>query len=350
MAEISLKFEQPGNDETLVLEGGGRHSEVRAFKETSDLVGADVPEHLVAGAVLQRHHAFGYATEPKKLAEIAVGWAEAQKTLDAEGSSPVLYIGGHMEERAAAITAEGASLSFEGRDHNGDAKNMTLPAEAQFTTQDWNNVAGEGPFSVYRPISVLASGNQKDARKFVEHRWATYTLPMPGELVVGQDAIDAYMRARVSWETNAEYGHGIYDAFGFWDSDALLSLAALKKIEVSPNFTARTAKIVHDAGIKAAERILVDGLGISPDDDNRSVINRSGTFHRLSAIDFKASDIDTVEAGVSSAVESAEEASPLIEFVQQTGDVEGYLRDVSGAFMRQLLTSQKPAAETIVTA
>ncbi|HEX5744348.1 MAG TPA: hypothetical protein VFX84_02770 [Candidatus Saccharimonadales bacterium] len=367
-----LSVEQP-NGEPLTLPAEDRSTYHAVARRAAADYGSQVPDYIAAAAVLQGGGDY-HRLSNQDMAEIAVDWAAANAIL-AEGPSPVIYSHRYLQERTVGITDPGASLGFEtGRTHEGrfrlgenPAQHLTIPMATHLTVHDYPRhrdeeaeVALGQSVSLFRPLTVLTSGEEPALARFRAYKWynhATYfSLGAPGdELIVGGKAVSAYLNLMAQHETDEE--HTIEDhvvsstvdtTMGFGDSKLLLSLAMLKEIGFEPDLSPQTKDVVHSAGIKMAARMVVAGIA-EGQDSLKELFEQEDVLRRLPAIEVGPDDTHevTAEALDVLAKEASEDSlSPVAEYSTRTGtDFKKYLHAISGNLLTHILGADRVRTE-----
>lgn len=354
-----LSIEQP-RGEPLVVPAEDRSTYSAVAKRAAADHGAHVPDYISAAAVLQGTDWDYRRLTSQEMAEIASDWTAANEVL-AEGPAPVIYSHHYLRERTVGVTATGASLSFEmGRTRAGrfnlgknPAQHLTIPMATHLTLHDHahhrdkQTAATEGrQISLFRPLTVLASGEPVDIARFTTHRWynhATYqSKGAPGDkLIVGEAAVSAYLDLMASSESREDMPKD------FAHSSTLLALAMFQEVGFEPHMSVQAEDAVRSMSIEMAAHMALAGV-TEGQNSLEELFSREDITRRLPALNLEPDDTDEVTARALDLVAERLHDNPsssLTEYSQRNGvDLARYLRAISDGLLKHILSSTR--AET----
>ena len=335
-AETILHVEQPLGDPIEV------NPEVRpVYDRAVAMVGGEgqVEEHFLAAAAVATEGSEGGA---ETVASIAKGWSDAERVIAQGPVVPIIYGFGRS---IALADPSRPTLRFEGDDK------MVIPVLKGYRRyghtpspdfgEDEPIAMDEGTVDAYRPLKILASGTPDEVDAFHGPR----QKDGGNDLIVGVDAVDAYLNARAAEEMSGEmrwWGDRI--AFttvseGFSYSQLLYDVATLKELGYDVSLAEEAQKAMHKAGVEVVAGVVVAGLT----EGSRGTLGSGEAdriLRRLPAADISMRDAQEVAMQAAELVGASRE-EPSNAFVRHAkregGDMEAYLQETTANFMRRVL-------------
>lgn len=308
-----------------------------------------VAPHLLASIA----RSGGREMPTKDVVEAAKALQAADDLVRLVPSAPIIY---HLHcEDAVGVTPEDGTDGFKFVDSNADNDDRSphwqtvIPTQKLFSLrtgpEDWEHresFEDDARLEMYSAQSFLVTSNEDAVDRFLHHsaEWMRYPN---SRVIVGQQAVDAFLKAKAKEELFDESGESEPSAFkSGW---ALLASAALKRLGGSSPI-GKHGDFVHGAGLEALADVVAVGAGYEGGISHTWRPAYDGNImRRLAGIDFDpAQDAQVVAQRATERAFSEKGRAGRFDglLYGERGQVQSHLTEVAGRLIDNFLGAKQP--------